>query len=81
MGAEGIEMQDGFGIFLRDDPESFAEACIRLMNENEFCDRMGTAARAAIIDKYDQNKIKPIIQEYISEPILGRNKSPYSWVQ
>jgi len=75
MGAEGIEMQDGFGIFLRDDPESFAEACIRLMNENEFCDRMGTAARAAIIDKYDQKKIKPMIQEYISEPILGRNQS------
>jgi glycosyltransferase involved in cell wall biosynthesis len=72
MGAEGIEMQDGLGIFLRDDPESFAEACIRLLNEDNFCSRMGGAARAAIIDKYDQKKIMPMIQEYITRPTLGK---------
>jgi hypothetical protein len=27
---------------------------------------MGAAARAAIINKYDQEKIRPMIQEYIT---------------
>jgi glycosyltransferase involved in cell wall biosynthesis len=35
IGAEGIEMQDGNGIFLQDDSKSFAEACIRLLNDHE----------------------------------------------
>jgi glycosyltransferase involved in cell wall biosynthesis len=65
MGAEGIEIQDGFGIFLRDNPKTFAKACIRLLSDDEFCQRSGTAARSAIINKYDQKKIRPMIQEYI----------------
>jgi glycosyltransferase involved in cell wall biosynthesis len=81
MGAEGIEMHDGYGIFLRDDPKSFAEACIRLLSDREFCERMGAAARAAIINKYDQKKIKPMIQEYITTPKIGENKSKTSLVQ
>jgi len=71
IGAEGIEMNDGDGIFLRDDPKSFAEACIRLLNDHELCERMGKAARAAIINKYDQKMIKPMIQEYITIPKIG----------
>jgi glycosyltransferase involved in cell wall biosynthesis len=75
IGAEGIEMHDGCGIFLRDDPKSFAEVCIRLLNDNEFCERMGAAARDAIINKYDQKKIVPMIQEYFTMPKLGESKS------
>jgi len=75
IGAEGIEMHDGYGIFLRDDPKSFAEACIRLLSDHEFCEHMGAAARAAIISKYDQKNIKPMIQEYITIPKIGENKS------
>jgi glycosyltransferase involved in cell wall biosynthesis len=81
MGAEGIEMHDGHGIFLRDDPKSFAEACIRLLNDHEFCERMGAAARAAIINKYDQKKIKPMIQKYITMPKIEINKSGTGWVK
>jgi len=66
IGAEGLEMQDGFGIFLRDTPKTFAEKCIQLLSDHEFCERMGAAARAAIIDKYDQKKIRPMIQEYFT---------------
>jgi glycosyltransferase involved in cell wall biosynthesis len=65
IGAEGIEMEDGYEIFLRDDPKSFAEACIRLLNDYELCEQIGAAARAAVIDKYDQIKIKRMIQEII----------------
>ena len=41
IGAEGIEMQDGVEIFLRDDPKSFAEACIRLLNDHSLSKQDG----------------------------------------
>jgi glycosyltransferase involved in cell wall biosynthesis len=67
MGAEGIEMQDGIEIFLRDDPESFADACIRLLNDHTLSKQMGVAARSTAIKKYNQIKIKQMIQEIIKE--------------
>ena len=67
IGAEGIELHNGDSIFLRDDPKSFAEACIRLLNDHELCKRLGTAARAIVIDKYDQTKTKGLIQEIIKK--------------
>ena len=81
IGAEGIELHDGDSIFLRDDPKSFAEACIRLLNDHELCERIGTAARAAVIDKYDQTKIKRLIQEYLTVPEKGKNQSKPCLVQ
>ena len=68
IGAEGIELHNGDSIFLRDDPKSFAEACIRLLIDHELCERMGAAARASVIDKYDQSKIERLIQDYITVP-------------
>lgn len=68
IGAEGIEMQDGIDIFLRDDPKSFAEACILLLNDYTFCKQMGIAARSMAIKKYDQIKVKKKIQSIIKEP-------------
>jgi len=69
IGAEGIEMQDGYEIFLRDAPKSFADTCIRLLNDHEFCLQMGAVARATVVDKYDQIKIKGLIQEIIKESL------------
>ena len=69
IGAEGIEMEDGHEIFLRDDPRSFAEMCIHLLNDYEFCEKMGKAAHAAVVNKYDQIKIKSMIQEIIKESL------------
>ena len=67
MGAEGIEMRDGIEIFLRDGPKSFAEACIRLLNDHTLSKQMGMAARSTAINKYNQIKIKQMIQKIIKE--------------
>jgi glycosyltransferase involved in cell wall biosynthesis len=67
LGAEGIEMQDGVDIFLRDDPKLFAEACIRLLNDHTLCKQMGGTARDTAIKKYNQIKIKQMIQEIIKD--------------
>jgi glycosyltransferase involved in cell wall biosynthesis len=67
IGAEGIELQDGIEILLRDDSKSFAEACIRLLNDHTLSKRMGVAARSMAIKKYNQIKIKQMIKGVIKE--------------
>ena len=69
IGAEGIEMQDGYGIFLRDDPKSFAKECIRLLNDYKLCEQMGADARTAVVNKYDQIEIRRLIQKIIKESL------------
>jgi glycosyltransferase involved in cell wall biosynthesis len=73
IGAEGVEFQDGIEIFLRDDPESFAKACIRLLNDYTLSERMGVAARSTAIKKYNQTKIKQKIQEIIKRSNSNSN--------
>ena len=72
IGAEGIEMQDGIEILLRDDPKSFADACLRLLNDHKLSQRMGSAARFKAIKKYNENTIKQIIQKVIKESLSNK---------
>lgn len=44
LGAEGIEFEDGKEIVLRDDPESFAAACVALLRDPERAARIAEAA-------------------------------------
>ncbi|MGO9019928.1 MAG: glycosyltransferase [Syntrophobacteraceae bacterium] len=57
IGAEGINLRDGEEILLRDSPGSFAEACIRLLNDRSFAVEIGQNARAAVAREYDRNKV------------------------
>ena len=65
-GAEGIELLDGYEILLRNSPESFADACLKLLMDPELCERLGSAARSKSIQFYDQNKITRLIQGYLN---------------
>jgi glycosyltransferase involved in cell wall biosynthesis len=73
IGAEGIEMQDGIEILLRDDPKSFAEACIRLLNDQALSEQMGMAARSTATKKYNLIKIRQMIQEVIKNSVSNLN--------
>jgi len=64
MGAEGIQMRNGREILLCDDPKRFAESCVRLLKDQDLCDRLGSAACAAVAKKYDQVKVKRLIQKH-----------------
>ena len=69
IGAEGLDMRDGYDIVIRDDPKLFAEACIKLLNDYNGCEQMGNFARATVVSKYDQINIKSLIQEIIKESL------------
>ncbi len=70
IGAEGIELREGEEILLRDDPGSFAEACIRLLTDPSLAARMGLRARSVIEEKYERQAVVESIKNVISQAAL-----------
>ena len=58
IGAEGLVFVDGSEIMLRDDDDGFAEACVRLIGDDDLCQRLGTAARERVRHEYDASQVR-----------------------
>ncbi len=65
VGSEGIDMNDGKELLLRDEPKLFAQACLELLKNSVLCEQLGLAARAVVIQKYNRDRILHLIQQYI----------------
>ncbi len=65
VGSEGLEFKDGQEFLMRDNPNDFAAACLELLRNYDLCDRLGSAARATAIKKYDRANIVRLIQQQI----------------
>jgi glycosyltransferase involved in cell wall biosynthesis len=66
LGAEGIDLRDGDEILLRDDPDSFAEACIRLLKERNFAVKIGQTARSSVARHYERDDVVERIKNYMN---------------
>jgi len=53
LGVEGIEVTDNMHLLIRDTPEEFAEACIRLIEDRELRARLAGEGRKAVETVYD----------------------------
>jgi hypothetical protein len=73
LGAEGLELHDGRELLLRDDPESFAEACLQLLKDSALCKRLGHAAHEAASRHYDRANVIRLIQKYFRHEIGNIN--------
>jgi glycosyltransferase involved in cell wall biosynthesis len=71
IGAEGIELGDGEGVLLRDNAESFAEACLRLLRDAALGQRLGATARATAVRCYDRGNVVRLIQEHLTTVLSG----------
>jgi glycosyltransferase involved in cell wall biosynthesis len=58
IGAEGLDARDGIHLLIADDPASFADACRRLLTDDELRVRLATAARALYLDRYRWEPIR-----------------------
>lgn len=56
-GAGGIEAVSGHDIVIADDPDTFADAVVRLLDDRVERRRLGSAARATIRERYDSDRI------------------------
>jgi glycosyltransferase involved in cell wall biosynthesis len=57
IGAEGLALQDGAEILIRESDADFAEACVALLRDPQLGVRLGEAARAKASRLYDANSV------------------------
>jgi len=65
LGAAGVAMRDGHELLVRNDPKSFAEACLQLLKDTSRCRELGSAARAKAMQLYNRTNIIRTIQRYL----------------
>ncbi len=67
VGAEGLEMRDGHELLIRNAPDAFAAACVRLLDDPDLCHQLGSAGRTAAEEHYDRSNVVRLIQNRIRE--------------
>jgi glycosyltransferase involved in cell wall biosynthesis len=65
IGAEGLDFIDGDEIFLRDDAQAFADACVDLIMDKNLSNASGRAARAKAEKMYERRSVIGQIQREI----------------
>jgi glycosyltransferase involved in cell wall biosynthesis len=63
IGAEGIDLENETEILIRDNPKEFADACLKLLTDISFCERIGIKARAKILKEYDRTNVIRLIKQ------------------
>lgn len=72
MGAEGLELQNGKHLLIADSPETFAEACIRLLEDEPFRERIGRQGYQEVRDRYEWS----IVERTVHDLVLGAARTP-----
>ena len=62
-GCEGLDVEDGRQLVIRDDPEAFAEAVVRVANNHELADSFRENGRSLVEGRYDWQKIFETAEE------------------
>ena len=72
VGAEGLSLIDDQEILLREDDDALADACVHLMQDDDLCVRLGSAARRKVMQLYDAEVIRDGIVEMMRERMALR---------
>lgn len=64
IGAEGLSLIDGEAIFLRNAPETFAQAAIELLQNKKLGQHLGTTAYKIALKEYDKAQVVHQIQHH-----------------
>lgn len=59
VGIEGMRSSNGENVAIADDPETFAEAVIRMMRDRGFADRISMGGRETVEQFYDWKRVYP----------------------
>jgi polysaccharide biosynthesis protein PslH len=62
-GAEGLDVENGIHLFIEDDPDLFADACIRLINDPLMRDKISRRAFSLVASRYSPEIINQVWTE------------------
>jgi glycosyltransferase involved in cell wall biosynthesis len=72
IGAEGLSMANNVEILIRDSDDEIAEACLELLDDEELCVRLGSAARQKAKLLYDVTNVREKIAEYVIKVVANK---------
>jgi glycosyltransferase involved in cell wall biosynthesis len=75
LGAEGLDVEDGVHLLLADDPEEFAAATVRLLDDAALRVRLTEAARARYLERYDGRAADVEVRRVLHEVAGRRTRS------
>jgi glycosyltransferase involved in cell wall biosynthesis len=71
VGAEGIPLEEGSEILLRDDPRAMAEACARLLADHDLARRIGAAARRRVLALFSRDTVIERMKSLLAPEATG----------
>lgn len=74
IGAEGIDIEDGLNIMIGDSPESFASACVTLLESASRRHAMGQKGRKCIEEKYSAGVVSDTLNRILHTSICERTR-------
>lgn len=69
VGAEGIDYTDGENILIANTPKEFAMQIKRCLDDDDFCRRVGEAAKRLVADHYEEGKLAEKLLDFYNERI------------
>ena len=67
LGAEGIEATEGEHLLVRDDIEQFAEAVVQLLSDKELWQKLRTAGRQLVRERYSWDRVFEPLEDGLIE--------------
>lgn len=72
LGCEGIDMRHGEHLMVAESPDEFAEACVRLLDNEALAARLAMHARALVHGRYDWQRIGDALIDQIEAELASR---------
>jgi polysaccharide biosynthesis protein PslH len=69
LGVEGIDVRDGSDVLVRDTPEAFADAVVRLIESRSLRRQIGESANALATARYDWRVLVPKLEELYQDAV------------
>ena len=67
VGAQGIEYTDGENLLIADTPEQFARQIKRLVDDQDYCAKVGEAAARLVAEQYDVKTLTDRLLRFYEE--------------
>lgn len=72
VGCEGLDVRDGVHLLVADDPRTFADCILRLIEEPELAHRLVGAARDLWFERYNGEQVRATISQLAGEVVTAR---------
>lgn len=67
VGAQGIDYTDGENLLIANTPQEFAQQIKRCLDDDDFCHRVGAAAKRLISEQYNEGKLADKLLKFYNE--------------